>query len=151
MRAWSRQPIICRAKPKSGSSYTCVESRGSPSPIEIKGNERFSCVRAWSRQPIICRAKPKWGSSYSCIESRGSPSPIEIEGNERFSCVRAWSRQPRICRAKPKWVSSYTCIESRGILFRTPFVPPAAPGHYGLQTYCAHFRKKINFKLICKD
>ena len=75
--AWCRQPIICRAKPKLGSSYTRVERPGSPSPIEIKGNQGFSIVRAWSRQPIICRVKPKLGSSYTRDDRPGSPSPTK--------------------------------------------------------------------------
>ena len=85
LRAWSRQPMICRAQPKLGSSYTRHERPGSPSPVEIQRNQRYSIMAAWSRQLMICRAQPKLVSSYTCNERLGGPSPSEIQQNQRFS------------------------------------------------------------------
>ena len=75
LRAWSRQPMICRAQPKLGSSYTRHERPGSPSPVEIQRNQGYSIMAAWSRQLMICRAQPKLGSSYTRNERLESPSP----------------------------------------------------------------------------
>ena len=108
LRAWSRQPMICRAQPKFGSSYTRHERPGSPSPVEIQRNQGYSIMAAWSRQLMICRAQPKLGFSYTRHERPRSPSPVEIQRNQGYSIMAAWPRQLMICRAQPKLGSSYT-------------------------------------------